>query len=63
MKFGGGFYCGLVEVAGKDPWYISNGFFMVIRSKFRIEGAAERGRQWHACIRLPSRHVLSATTG
>jgi len=34
VKFGGGFYCGLVEVEGKDPAYIFNGFFMSMRAKF-----------------------------
>jgi len=34
IKFGGGFYCGLVEVDGKEPVYIFNGFFMAMRSKF-----------------------------
>merc|ERR1719305_1734488 len=38
VKFGGGFYCGLVEVAGKDPLYIFNGFFMAMRSKFTKPG-------------------------
>ena len=33
-KFGGVFYCGLVEVAGKEPVYISNVFFTSMRSKF-----------------------------
>merc|ERR1712014_210364 len=33
VKFGG-FYCGLVEVEGKTPLYIFNGFFMSMRSKF-----------------------------
>jgi len=34
VKFGGGFYCGLVEVDGKEPIYVFNGFFMSMRSKF-----------------------------
>merc|ERR1712113_993330 len=34
VKFGGGFYCGLVEVADKEPVYVFNGFFMAMRSKF-----------------------------
>merc|ERR1719456_881753 len=38
VKFGGGFYCGLVEVDGKDPLYIFNGFFMAMRSKFTQPG-------------------------
>ena len=27
VKLGGGFYCGLVELAGKTPLYVFNGFF------------------------------------
>lgn len=38
VKFGGGFYCGLVEVAGKEPVYVFNGFFMAMRSKFTKPG-------------------------
>merc|ERR1719491_1846125 len=38
VKFGGGFYCGLVEVAGKDPLYIFNGFFMAMCAKFTQPG-------------------------
>jgi len=38
VKFGGGFYCGLIEVDGKDPLYIFNGFFMSMRSKFTAPG-------------------------
>merc|ERR1719188_2637141 len=38
VKFGGGFYCGLVEVEGKEPVYIFNGFFMAMRSKFTQPG-------------------------
>jgi hypothetical protein len=38
VKFGGGFYCGLVEVDGTDPVYIFNGFFMSMRSKFTQPG-------------------------
>jgi len=34
VKFGGGFYCGLVEVEGKDPLYVFNAFFMNMRGKF-----------------------------
>lgn len=33
-KFGGGFYCGLVNFADKDPIYVFNAFFMTMRSKF-----------------------------
>jgi len=38
VKFGGGFYCGLVEIPDKDPVYIFNGFFMAMRSKFTQPG-------------------------
>uniref|UniRef100_A0A7S0ANU9 Nucleoside-diphosphate kinase n=1 Tax=Pyrodinium bahamense TaxID=73915 RepID=A0A7S0ANU9_9DINO len=38
VKFGGGFYCGLIEIAGKDPLYIFNGFFMSMRAKFTKPG-------------------------
>jgi len=38
VKFGGGFYCGLVEVEGKTPLYVFNGFFMSMRSKFTQPG-------------------------
>lgn len=34
VKFGGGFYCGLVEAPGKPAIYVFNGFFMAMRSKF-----------------------------
>lgn len=34
VKFGGGFYCGLVSVKGQTPLYVFNAFFMVMRSKF-----------------------------
>jgi len=34
VKFGGGFYCGLVKVEGKESLYVFNGFFMSMRSKF-----------------------------
>lgn len=40
VKFGGGFYCGLIEVAGKDPLYVFNGFFMAMRSKFVAPGVS-----------------------
>merc|ERR1719482_1502530 len=39
IKFGGGFYCGLVEVEGKEPVYVFNGFFMSMRSKFTKPGS------------------------
>jgi nucleoside diphosphate kinase len=38
IKFGGGFYCGLIEIEGKDPVYVFNGFFMSMRSKFTAPG-------------------------
>lgn len=35
VKFGGGFYCGLVNtVEGKEPIYVFNAFFMSMRSEF-----------------------------
>jgi len=37
VKFGGGFYCGLIEMDGK-ALYIFNGFFMSMRSKFTEPG-------------------------
>merc|ERR1719277_2705416 len=38
IKFGGGFYCGLVSIPDKEPVYIFNGFFMSMRSKFTKPG-------------------------
>jgi len=38
VKLGGGFYCGLVEVDGKEPVYVFNAFFMQMRSKFTKPG-------------------------
>eukprot|EP00931_Biecheleriopsis_adriatica_P072216 TRINITY_DN4628_c0_g1_i1.p1 TRINITY_DN4628_c0_g1~~TRINITY_DN4628_c0_g1_i1.p1 ORF type:complete len:332 (-),score=103.81 TRINITY_DN4628_c0_g1_i1:60-1055(-) len=38
VKFGGGFYCGLVEMPGKKPIYVFNGFFMSMRSAFTAPG-------------------------
>ena len=38
VKFGGGFYCGLIEIEGKAPLYVFNGFFMSMRSKFTVPG-------------------------
>merc|ERR1712137_1012102 len=38
VKFGGGFYCGLVEAEGKDPIYVFNGFFMSMRAAFTKPG-------------------------
>lgn len=40
VKFGGGFYCGKVEIAGKEPIYVFNGFFMAMRSKFVTPGTS-----------------------
>jgi nucleoside diphosphate kinase len=34
IKFGGGFYCGFVEIEGKSPIYTFNAFFMSMRTKF-----------------------------
>ena len=38
IKFGGGFYCGLIEIAGKKPIYVFNGFFMTMRTEFTKPG-------------------------
>jgi len=40
VKFGGGFYCGKLEKDGKGPFYVFNGFFMSMRSKFVEPGAS-----------------------
>lgn len=41
VKFGGGFYCGLIDgVEGKEPIYAFNGFFMSMRSKFVAPGSS-----------------------
>ena len=40
VKFGGGFYCGLVEVPGKEAVYVFNGFFMSMRETFVRPGAS-----------------------
>lgn len=40
VKFGGGFYCGLVEPEGKDPLYVMNGFFMSMRQNFVAPGSS-----------------------
>ena len=40
VKFGGGFYCGKIEVEGKAPIYAFNGFFMAMRSKFVTPGTS-----------------------
>ena len=40
VKFGGGFYCGLVEIPGKKSLYVFNGFFMSMRAKFVTPGTS-----------------------
>jgi nucleoside diphosphate kinase len=41
VKFGGGFYCGLVDtIEGKEPIYSFNGFFMSMRAKFVAPGTS-----------------------
>eukprot|EP01038_Epipyxis_sp_PR26KG_P006788 gene6788-9298_t len=40
VKFGGGFYCGLLAIEGKTPIYVFNGFFMSMRSKFVAHGTS-----------------------
>jgi nucleoside diphosphate kinase len=40
VKFGGGFYCGLVTIPGKKPIYVFNGFFMSMRAKFVTPGTS-----------------------
>eukprot|EP01035_Chromulina_nebulosa_P020189 gene20189-26207_t len=40
VKFGGGFYCGIIDVHGKKPIYVFNGFFMAMRSKFVQPGTS-----------------------
>ena len=40
VKFGGGFYCGLIEIEGKPSLYVFNGFFMSMRSKFTAPGVS-----------------------
>merc|ERR1719273_2548452 len=40
IKFGGGFYCGLINtVPNKPPVYVFNGFFMAMRNKFVSPGS------------------------
>merc|ERR1711916_2913 len=34
VKFGGGYYCGLVTVGDKSPLYVFNAFFMNMRNNF-----------------------------
>merc|ERR1712166_1196437 len=38
IKFGGGFYCGHLEIEGKEPCYVFNGFFMEMRNKYVAPG-------------------------
>jgi len=40
IKFGGGFYCGLIEMEGKESIYAFNGFFMSMREKFTAPGTS-----------------------
>merc|ERR1712166_1031131 len=38
IKLGGGFYCGHLEIEGKEPCYVFNGFFMEMRNKYVAPG-------------------------
>jgi len=40
VKFGGGFYCGKLTKEGVGTFYVFNGFFMSMRSKFVAAGAS-----------------------
>jgi hypothetical protein len=40
VKFGGGFYCGLVSVPEHKPIYVFNAFFMSMRAKFVTPGTS-----------------------
>lgn len=40
VKFGGGFYCGIVSVKEQPELYVFNAFFMSMRSKFVGEGTS-----------------------
>lgn len=40
VKFGGGFYCGLVSVNGQPSLYVFNAFFMSMRSAFVGDNAS-----------------------
>lgn len=41
VKFGGGFYCGKLDPEGRGgPYYVFNGFFMSMRSKFVEPGVS-----------------------
>jgi len=40
VKFGGGFYCGKLEIPDKAPLYVFNAFFMTMRAKFVTPGSS-----------------------
>jgi len=41
VKFGGGFYCGLIDtIENKEPIYVFNGFFMSMRAKYVTPGTS-----------------------
>lgn len=40
IKFGGGFYCGLITAEGKSPIYVFNPFFMSMRKKYVSPGSS-----------------------
>ena len=40
VKFGGGFYCGVVSVDKQPPLYVFNAFFMAMRGKFVAPGSS-----------------------
>jgi len=41
VKFGGGFYCGLIDtIPGKEPIYVFNGFFMSMRNAYVKPGVS-----------------------
>lgn len=40
VKFGGGFYCGKLEIPDKAPIYVFNAFFMTMRAKFVAPGSS-----------------------
>lgn len=39
VKLGAGCYCGKLELAGREPLYVINGFFVATRSQFTAPGA------------------------
>mmetsp|Transcript_49107 Transcript_49107/g.90017 ORF Transcript_49107/g.90017 Transcript_49107/m.90017 type:complete len:332 (+) Transcript_49107:74-1069(+) len=51
VKFGGGFYCGLVSMKGKEL-YVFNGFFMTMRSAFTAPG---KSIHWYTVEWEPSK--------